>query len=112
MNLPYETALEFARAFAAAEPEPCIHYIAEWEDRLRAEGYEPGQRHRHGFLRGLRPAHALVRQWARAGELDLLAAENTRLRRLVGEAAAALRNAGCGQQADRIDRALLGRLEG
>ena len=95
MNLPYETALEFARAFAATEPEPCIHYIAEWEDRLRAEGYEPGQRYQHRFLRGLRPAHALVRQWARAGELDLLEAENTRLRRLVREAAAALRDAGC-----------------
>ncbi|HUY49802.1 MAG TPA: hypothetical protein VMV92_29485 [Streptosporangiaceae bacterium] len=59
MNLPYETALRFARAFAAAEPEPCIHYIQEWEDRLRAEGYEPGQRSSHSFLRGLRPAHAL-----------------------------------------------------
>ena len=110
LNLPYETALEFARAFAATEPEPCIHYIGEWEDRLRAEGYEPGQRYRHGLLRGLRPAHALVREWARTGELDLLETENTRLRRLVREAAVALREAGCGRQADRIDRALLGRL--
>jgi hypothetical protein len=42
LNLPYETAFEFARAFAGAEPEPCIHYIQEWEDRLRSEGYEPG----------------------------------------------------------------------
>ena len=109
MNLPYETALEFARAFAAAEPEPCIHYIQEWEDRLRAEGYEPGQRYRHGFLRELRPAHALVREWARAGDLDLLGEENTRLRRLVSEAAGALRQAGHEQQANRIDRALHGR---
>jgi hypothetical protein len=109
MNLPYETALEFARAFAAAEPEPCIHYIREWEDRLRAEGYEPGQRYRHGFLRELRPAHALVREWAHAGELQVLGEENTRLRRLVHEAITALRHAGDEQQADRIDRALRGR---
>jgi hypothetical protein len=50
LNLPYETALEFAQAFARAEPEPCIQYLQEWEDRLRAEGYEPGQRHSHSFL--------------------------------------------------------------
>jgi hypothetical protein len=108
MNLPYETALEFARAFAAAEPEPCIHYIQEWEDRLRAEGYEPGQRYRHSFLRELRPAHALVREWTRAGDLALLGKENTRLRRLVSEAAGALRQAGHEQQANHIDRALHG----
>lgn len=72
LNLPYETALMFAQTFAAAEPEPCIHYIQEWEDRLRAEGYQPGQRHRHSALRDMLPAHALVREWARAGELDLL----------------------------------------
>ena len=106
INLPCETALQFARAFAAAEPEPCIHYIQEWEDRLRAEGYEPGQRYRHSFLRELRPAHALVREWTRAGELELLGAENTRLRRLIHEAITALRQTGHDQQANRIDRAL------
>jgi hypothetical protein len=110
MNLPYETALEFARAFAAAEPEPCLHYIQEWEDRLRAEGYEPGQRYRHSFLRELRPAHALVREWAQEGELQLLSEQNTRLRRLLLEAIAALRHAGHELQANRIDRALHGGL--
>jgi hypothetical protein len=109
MNLPYETALEFARAFAAAEPEPCIHYIQEWEDRLRAEGYEPGQRYRHSFLRELRPAHALVREWTRAGDLGLLREENTRLRRLLTEGITTLRQAGHEQQATRLDRALHGR---
>jgi hypothetical protein len=27
LNFPFETALQFAQAFAAAEPEPCIHYV-------------------------------------------------------------------------------------
>jgi hypothetical protein len=110
MNLPYETALEFARAFAAAEPEPCIHYIQEWEDGLRAEGHELGQRSRHTLLRALRPAHALVREWAQAGGLELLGNENIRLRRLLREAIAALRQARHEQQASRIERALRGGL--
>jgi hypothetical protein len=51
LHLPYETALQFAQAFAAAEPEACIHYMQEWEDRLRAEGYESGHRSSHTVLR-------------------------------------------------------------
>jgi hypothetical protein len=109
MHLPYETALRFAQAFPKTEPEPCIHYLQEWEDRLRAEGYESGERHSHGFLRGLRPAFALVREWSQAGELGLFQEENSRLRRLVHEAINALRRAGLDQQANRLDRSLQGR---
>jgi hypothetical protein len=109
LHLPYETALQFAQAFAAAEPEPCIHYIQEWEDRLRAEGYEPGRRVSHQVLRDMRPAHALVREWAQAGELDLLRQENQRLRQLLRQALEALRRAGEEQSANRLDRALHGR---
>jgi hypothetical protein len=109
LNLPYETALEFAQAFAAAEPEACIHYIQEWEDRLRAEGYESGQRHSHSFLRQQRPAYALVREWTQSGDLELLRQENTRLRQLLQQALEALRRAGDERAANRFDRALLGR---
>lgn len=109
LNLPYATALEFAQAFAAAESESCIHYIQEWEDRLRAEGYEPGNRVSHSLLRNMRPAHALVREWTKAGELGLFREENQRLRELLGRALQALRRAGDEQSADRIDRALHGR---
>lgn len=109
MHLPYETALQFAHAPAAAEPEPCIHYLQEREDRLRAEGNLPGERHRHGFLCELRPAFALVRDWCRSAELDLLQAENTRLQRLLDEAIRDLRTAGLDRQANRLDRALQGR---
>jgi hypothetical protein len=109
LNLPYETALEFAQAFAAAEPEPCIHYVQEWEDRLRAEGYEPGNRSSHSLLREMRPAHALVREWTRAGELELLREENRRLHQLFEQALEALRRAGDERSANRLDRALQGR---
>ena len=102
LQLPYQTALQFAQAFAAAEPEACIHYIQEWEDRLRAEGYEPGHRHSHSFLRQLRPSHALVRQWTQAGDLELLRQENTRLRQLLQQALAALRQAGDERTANRL----------
>jgi hypothetical protein len=109
LHLPYETAFQFAQAFATAEPEPCIHYIQEWEDRLRAEGYEPGRRVSHSVLRNMRPAHALVREWTQAGELGLLREENQRLRQLLGRALEALRRAGDQQSASRLDRALHGR---
>jgi hypothetical protein len=109
LNLPYETAFQFARAFAAAEPQPCIHYIQEWEDRLRAEGYEPGRRASHHVLRNIRPAHALVREWTQAGELAMLREENKRLRQLLARAFEALRRAGDEQSANRLDRALRGR---
>jgi hypothetical protein len=109
LNLPYETALQFAQAFAAAEPEPCIHYVQESEDHLRAEGYEPGRRVSHSVLRTVRPAHALVREWSQAGELGLLREENQRLRQVLGHAIEALRRAGDEQSASRLDRALHGR---
>ena len=109
LHLPYETALEFAQAFAAAEPEPCTHYIQEQEDSLRAEGDEPGDRFGHSLLRGWRPAHALVREWTQAGELGLLQEENQRLRQLLRRALEALRQAGDEQSASRLDRALHGR---
>jgi hypothetical protein len=97
------------QAFAAAEPEPRIHDIQECEDRLRAEGYEPGHRVSHHVLRNMRPAHALVREWTQAGELGLLREENQRLRQLLGRALEALRRVGDEQSTNRLDRALHGR---
>lgn len=108
LNLPYETALKFAQAFAAAEPEPCIHYIQEEEDRLRANGYVPGERFSHMLLRGTRPAHALIREWTQATELGLLQKENDRLHRLLSEALYELRRSGLERAANRLDRALRG----
>lgn len=43
-HLSFETALKAAKAFAAREPDLVDLFISEWEDRLRAEGYEPEKR--------------------------------------------------------------------
>ncbi|HEX5493461.1 MAG TPA: hypothetical protein VFX70_02655 [Mycobacteriales bacterium] len=108
-HVPYETTLSFAQAFAAAEPESVLLHIQEWEDRLRAEGYEPGNRHSHEFLRTKRPAHVLARQWAGRAEVTMLQEENDRLRRLVHQAILALTHAGDESAARRIGRGLRGR---
>jgi hypothetical protein len=63
LHLPYQAALKFAKAFAAAEPEPCNTYVREWEERLRAQGYVPGDAYAHGLLREWEPSFALVRYW-------------------------------------------------
>jgi hypothetical protein len=60
-HLTYKTALKWAQAFAGAEPETVGLYLTEWEERLKAEGWQPGQRQAHALLRQLTPAYALVR---------------------------------------------------
>lgn len=74
--------------------------MQEWEDRLRAEGYEPGHRVSHCVLRNMRPAHALVREWTQADELGLLREETQRLRQVLGRALEALRRAADEQAID------------
>ena len=62
----------------------------------------------HRLWRHMRPAHALIREWTKAGELGLLREENQRLRQLLGRALHALRRAGDEQSANRLERALRG----
>ncbi|RYV50981.1 hypothetical protein EUA98_10765 [Pengzhenrongella frigida] len=108
-HLSHLSALKFARAFAAAEPEPVMHYIEEAEDKLRAEGYLPGHRSSHSILRELRPGHALVRQWAGAGEVGLLRDQIQRLQKIILRAIAELRAAGKTGLANSLERELRGR---
>ena len=109
LHLGYRSALTFAKAFAAAEPEPCIQLIEGWEKELRAEGYIPGESWRHEFLREERPGFALVRQWAGQGEIETLQKEIARLQQLVSQASGWLRSAGDERHASAIDRGLRGR---
>jgi len=83
LHLGYASALRFAKAFAAAEPEPCLLLVEHWETELRAQGFLPGQSGDHEYLREERPAYALVRQWAGSTETELLRTEITRLQTLV-----------------------------
>ena len=106
--LTFATALKASRAFAAAEPELVDLHIRGWEERLKAEGFEPGYGHRHNLLRDWAPRHALARSWSQ--EPRGLAAEHEieRLRQLVSTAIRYLRDAGQDQNTWRIERGLRG----
>lgn len=109
LHLPYEMTVRFAQAFAAAEPDAVMLYLRGWEERLEAEGWQPGSSSAHEFLRQSRPSHALTRQWAGSGEVDVLTKEVERLRRVVRAAVEVMRRDGLEADADRIEQGLLGR---
>lgn len=108
LHLSYATALKFAQAFAATEPEPCLMYLREWEDRLRAEGFEPGNRSAHHVLRQMAPAHALVRGWCELPAYALWEDEAKRLRTLLARSIARLSELGDEETAQRLTRAMKG----
>jgi hypothetical protein len=108
-HLTYQTALNWAQAFAAAEPETVGLYLAEWEERLKAEGWQPGRREAHALLRQVTPAHALVRSWSGAADREQLRVEVERLRRLLEMAISQLELTGNAQAAHRLRRARDGR---
>ena len=107
-HLSFNSTLRFAQAFAAAEPEPCLMFVQEWEDKLRAEGFELGNRHSHQLLREWTPGHALVRDWASRSEVALLRKEIERLHRVVELASSELTRLGAEREANRVRRALKG----
>jgi hypothetical protein len=109
LHLGYRSALKFAKAFAAAEPDACVLYVQGWERRLEAEGHLPGGQWQHDFLREERPAHALVRQWAGEGEVATLKKEIQRLQSLVSRGVSWLREAGDERHATSLERGLHGR---
>jgi hypothetical protein len=107
-HLSAATALRWANAFAAAEPQTVGLYIEEEERKLLAEGWQPGDRFAHQFLRERRPAFALVRDWAAQPERDLLRKEVERLQGLIHQAVADLERAGAADAARRLKRAIAG----
>lgn len=99
-----------ARAFALAEPNSVTLYIETQEAELLAQGYGPGDRFWHDYLREKRPSFALARQWAGAEvELLRLQKEIERLRNILSMAESDLRSAGLTSQANRIARIADGR---
>jgi hypothetical protein len=79
-----------------------------WEDRLRAEGFEPGNRHAHDLLQEWAPAHALARHWCSEPQRSAAEQEIHRLQSLVQEAVRLLQAAGDDRGARRISRGLYG----
>jgi hypothetical protein len=109
LHLPYKTALRFAQAFAAAEPEAVLTYLNDLETEYRAGGYEPGNRIDHQLLRQLSPSNALVREWAgHASEVGLLREEIDWLHGLVRQAIYEFERVGAKDAARRFERALEG----
>ena len=109
--LTYSTALHASQAFAAAEPEMVDIYLRYWEDRFKADGWRPGNRHAHDNLREWSPHLALARSWTRPPQGHAAEKEVQRLQALVGEWAAVrlLRQRGLEQEGDRIEGFEVGR---
>lgn len=107
-HLTFATALKAAQSFAAAEPEMVDLYLRGWEERLKAEGFEPGRSHNHDLLREWAPHHALARAWTQEPRGHAAEKEIERLRRLVDTAIRYLREAGEEGKAARLERGLKG----
>lgn len=107
-HLSYDTAVFASQAFAAAEPELVDLYLRGWEERLKAEGFEPGNRHCHDLLREWAPSHALARSWSQRPQGEAAEQEAKRLRGLVQTAIRHLRESGNSRDAARLERALRG----
>ena len=107
-HLSMTTALCWAKAFAAAEPETVALYLDGEERQLLAEGWQPGRRFSHQYLQEIRPGYALVRDWAAQPQRDLLRKEVERLQGLVLRAITDLERAGAEDAARRLQRGLNG----
>lgn len=107
-HLSFTTAEKASQAFAAAEPDLVELYLRRWEDRLKAQGFQPGIRHAHDVLRQWAPQIALARSWTQSQAVKTLDDEVQRLQRVVNEAIGLLRRAGDERGAARIERALGG----
>lgn len=92
---PWETALELAKAFAAAEPQTVLLHIDISERKWEVEATQPGNSYLLYLLEEYRAAWAVVRQWAGFdADRVRLQAEIERLRKLIDEAIWRLRKDG------------------
>ena len=107
LHLPFETALELARALCAAESSAVIAVVEAEERQGSYIATRPGQEHRMPLLNSMRARWALIRQWCESNAA--LAARENRiagLERLVLDAVYALQKAGLNGEANRLRRAL------
>jgi hypothetical protein len=86
-HYPWETAIELAKAFAAAEPQTVLLHIDIVEREWEIEATHPGSSYLVYLLEEYRAAWAIVRQWASFdADRARLHAEIERLRKLIDEA--------------------------
>jgi hypothetical protein len=109
VEMPLDGAETLARAFAAAESETVLMYLADRESQLKQQGYRPGDHYVHDLLRQYMPGWAVARQWAGFDqEIEQLKKEIGRLRQLVSGAVHDLNDAGADSKSRRLLRALDG----
>ncbi len=107
LRLPFDEALEVARAFCAAEPAGILADIEATERKWSLEASRPGEDHVIGLLNEYRAAWALIRQWT--GHDPAIAEREGRIKdmeRLVWDAIYALQKANLDAEAARLRRAL------
>lgn len=109
VHIPFSGVEKLAQRLAATEPEAVELYIQDLEARYKAEGFVPGDRSSHDFLRMQMPGFAIARLWAGADRLRALTEEIDRLRELVIRSIYDFESLGEKGKAARLRRALEGR---
>jgi hypothetical protein len=107
---PFSVGLDFARAFAKAEPKTVLLEVESEERSMEVEARESGNAHLVPLVQEYRAQWALCRQWA--GFDQALAerdAEIERLRRIITDLRYDLVRQDRYELADKLDRKLRGR---
>jgi len=105
-HLPYDEALDLAKAFCAKEPAAVLTSIESSEEEW-SQKIQRGDDYLVSLLNEYRAAHAIIRQWT--GHDPAIAAREeriSRLERLVYDAIYALEKKGIDDEAKRLRRAL------
>jgi hypothetical protein len=105
VHLPWENARTWAQAFARAEPEPILTYIADTERDLKARSWEVGDTFNAEWLRRQLPAMAVARQWCGTAEVSEMQDRIDVLSRIVTSAISMLRGHGHEADATKLKRA-------
>jgi hypothetical protein len=107
LHIPYDEALDLARAFCAAEPSSPLLTVESLEREWSSKASQPGREYMVGLLNEARASNALIRQWC---GMDVAVAQRQaeiqKLERLVWDAVYALQKAGLDSEAARLRRAL------
>jgi hypothetical protein len=108
-HLPFDSALQFAQAFAAAEPQTVLLQVDTEERGYEVRAREIGNSYLVPLVQEYRAGWALCRQWAGFDQaIAEREAEIERLRRVIEEVRYELRKAGLDELLGKLDRKLRG----
>jgi hypothetical protein len=107
IHVPFDEALEIARAFCAVEPATILTGVESTERQWSQKASQPSGDYIVSLLNEYRASWAMIRQWT--GHDPAIAQREAtiqRLERLVWDTVYALQNAGLDSEANRLRRAL------